>query len=317
MSKDHPEQGRGPPPVASVIIPAHDAEGFIGEAIGSAQRQTLREIEIVVVDDCSLDGTWSVATAAAAADPRVVPIRRAARGGPAAARNEAIDRARGRWIAPLDADDLYLPERLERLTALAETRGADLLADNILERDLAAGTELGPLFPEAAMSHAGPLDPAEMLRRDRPDVPGRARLGFVKPIIRRGFLERSGVRYAEHLHAGEDFLLYFECVMEGARLHLAPEAYYIYRQRRGSVSYRASSALHYSEANRRLRELARRRGDRALEEMLRQRQRALDYTSFEYAVGEGHVIEALRPAHPGSRERLLSHLRVVARAMGR
>src|SRR4051812_6488850 len=204
-------QGVCPSPVASIIVPAYNAEPFIHEAIKSAQRQTLRDVEIIIVDDCSGDGTWN-AISAAAADPRVIPIRRTARGGPAAARNLAISQARGRWVSLLDADDLYQPERLERLVALAEARAADLLADNILERDYATDAELGLLFPAEAMAQPGPLDLAEMLRRDMPDVPGRAKLGFAKPVMRREFLQGSNVRYAERLHAGEDFLLYFECV---------------------------------------------------------------------------------------------------------
>src|SRR5438128_1902178 len=118
-------QGGEPSPAASIIVPAYNAEPFIHEAIRSAQRQTLRDLEIIIVDDCSGDGTWDAISAAAAADPRVIPIRRTARGGPAAARNQAIARAKGRWVSLLDADDLYQPERLERLIGLAEARAAD------------------------------------------------------------------------------------------------------------------------------------------------------------------------------------------------
>ena len=167
------------------------------------------------------------------------------------------------------------------------------------------------------MSYAGPVGPAEMLRRDMPDVPGLAKFGFLKPIVRGDLLRRGGIRYAEGVHAGEDFPLYFECAAEGARFHLTPEAYYVYQRRVGSASQRASAALDYSEANRRLRGIAARLGDRALDAALRRRQRALDYSSFEHAVERGRALQALRHAHPGSRDRLLTHLRLVARALRR
>jgi succinoglycan biosynthesis protein ExoO len=60
--------------------------------------QTLAEIEVIVVDDCSTDATWDVLADWVRRDPRVVALRQAVRGGPGAARNVAIAQARGRWL---------------------------------------------------------------------------------------------------------------------------------------------------------------------------------------------------------------------------
>lgn len=97
----------------SVIIPAHDAEDFLAHTLASAQRQTYRQIEILVVDDGSRDGTPSIVAAAAEQDPRVRLIRQP-NAGVAAARNRGIDEAAGDLVAVLDADDLWHPEKLER-----------------------------------------------------------------------------------------------------------------------------------------------------------------------------------------------------------
>jgi glycosyltransferase involved in cell wall biosynthesis len=100
-------------PLVSVIIPVHNGEQFVSRTIASALAQTYGAIEVVVVDDGSTDQTAAVVEAAAARDDRVRPIR-APNSGVAAARNLAISKARGQLIAPLDADDLWHPEKIAR-----------------------------------------------------------------------------------------------------------------------------------------------------------------------------------------------------------
>src|SRR3954469_7601896 len=91
--------------LVSVIMPAFNAERFVGRAIQSALQQTEARIEIIVVDDSSSDATPSIVARIAAADTRVRLLRSTANMGPAAARNRGLEKARGTWIALLDADD--------------------------------------------------------------------------------------------------------------------------------------------------------------------------------------------------------------------
>ena len=93
----------------SVIIPAYNAEPFIDETVRSALDQTHADVEVIVVDDGSTDGTLQRLVAF---EHRITIVRRA-RGGVAAARNAGAERASGTWIAFLDADDLWLPNKLE------------------------------------------------------------------------------------------------------------------------------------------------------------------------------------------------------------
>ncbi len=102
-----------PSPTISVIMPAYQAEAFIANSIRSAQQQTLRPLEILVVDDGSKDNTAEVA--AACGD--LVRVIRQANGGPASARNTGAREARGEWLAFLDADDGWVPNKLERQVA--------------------------------------------------------------------------------------------------------------------------------------------------------------------------------------------------------
>jgi glycosyltransferase involved in cell wall biosynthesis len=93
----------------SVVIPAYNAAGFVGNAIESVLAQSLQPIEILVVDDGSADDTADVV----ARYPSPVRVIRQANGGPAAARNHGVREATGDWIALLDADDTWLPPKLE------------------------------------------------------------------------------------------------------------------------------------------------------------------------------------------------------------
>jgi len=94
----------------SVLIPAYNAAGCVSRAIESALAQTLPALEILVVDDGSADDTAHVV--AGYGSP--VRLLRQANAGPAAARNHAAREARGEWLALLDADDAWLPRKLER-----------------------------------------------------------------------------------------------------------------------------------------------------------------------------------------------------------
>jgi Fe2+ transport system protein FeoA len=100
-------------PAVSVIMACHNAAAFIQDAIGSIVRQSLYNLELIVVDDGSTDGSPAITEAWAARDSRVTVIRLDGNRGAAAARNLALGRVRGEWVAILDADDVAQPDRLE------------------------------------------------------------------------------------------------------------------------------------------------------------------------------------------------------------
>lgn len=103
--------------LVSVIVPAYQAEHFIAGAVRSALRQTHRTLEVIVVDDGSTDGT--VAQLANIRDPRLRVLRQE-NGGTAAARNTALAQAKGSFIAFLDSDDRWFPEKIATELAILQ-----------------------------------------------------------------------------------------------------------------------------------------------------------------------------------------------------
>lgn len=106
--------------LVSIVTPAYNAARFIEEAVDSVRTQSYENWELLVVDDQSKDATGSLVAAFARRDPRIKLIRAEENGGPARARNLALDVARGRYVAFLDSDDIWLPHKLERQLAFME-----------------------------------------------------------------------------------------------------------------------------------------------------------------------------------------------------
>ena len=97
----------------SIIMPSFNAENTIDEAIKSVLNQTYKNWRLLIADDCSSDSTREILNSYAGKDKRIVPIYLTTNGGPAKARNAAIEMASGKWIAFLDSDDMWTSQKLE------------------------------------------------------------------------------------------------------------------------------------------------------------------------------------------------------------
>lgn len=101
-------------PLVSVITPAYNAARFISEAIESVLAQTYTNWEMIIVDDCSTDNTIEIVQSYVEKDERIKLYQLKQNSGSGVARNRAMDESQGRFIAFLDSDDLWLPEKLTR-----------------------------------------------------------------------------------------------------------------------------------------------------------------------------------------------------------
>jgi succinoglycan biosynthesis protein ExoO len=227
----------GERPVVSVITANHNGARSLPAAIGSVLAQTLKPLELIVVDDGSTDDSAAVVAEAADRDRRVRLIVQPRNAGPGAARNRGIEAAQGRYLAILDSDDLMAPDRLKRLTARAAADGADVVADNLLAFDDGAAPDRGKPFLDPAWFEAPCwVSLAEVIGSSRMYA-RRPGLGYLKPLINAAALKTSGVRYDETLRIGEDYDLLLRLLANGLRLRLDPTAGYRYRRHTGSVSH--------------------------------------------------------------------------------
>lgn len=226
-------------PIVSVIIAAYQAEGFVHRSIASARAQTLRNIEIIVVDDASPDATVEAARRAAQGDPRVAVHRLKVNSGPGGARNAALSVARGDWIAILDADDSMTLDRLERLVDFATREHCDIAADNIAivsEDDLSGPGRVFLKAPPSGVIGLARYVADNLLFEDAPCT------GYLKPIFRRAFLAQHGLVYDAATRIGEDYLLVADALACGAVFKLIATPGYRYTTREGSISHRAKPA---------------------------------------------------------------------------
>lgn len=226
----------------SVIIPAWKAAAFIDAAIASALASERVTVEVIVIDDASPDQTFATVQSLAANDPRVRVDRLAVNQGPSAARNRAIELARGRFIAVLDSDDAILPDRFRRLVDAADETGADIVADNMVEVAEQGAASGGRLFLRSDLfRQPGVIDLETWVRFNQPLKPGDC-LGYLKPLFRRATLERLNVRYDEALRNSEDYYLVANMLAAGARMTYLPEAGYLYTRSATSTSHRLAPA---------------------------------------------------------------------------
>jgi teichuronic acid biosynthesis glycosyltransferase TuaG len=113
--------------LVSIITPAYRCASVVGETIQSVLNQTYPHWELLIAEDCSPDETREVIRRWTHVDQRIKLIEMPRNGGPALARNAALTQASGRWVAFLDSDDLWLPQKLERCLEFAAKHGASFV----------------------------------------------------------------------------------------------------------------------------------------------------------------------------------------------
>lgn len=110
----------------SVVMPVYDATATLAASIDGVRGQSFEDWELILVDDASGDDSADIAAGAAAQDERIQLVRLEGRSGAAVARNTAIERASGRYVAFCDADDIWLPGKLSRQLEHARATGSPL-----------------------------------------------------------------------------------------------------------------------------------------------------------------------------------------------
>ena len=227
-----------------VVIAAHNAEDTIERAVASALAEP-EVAEVILVDDLSADATCERACGVDDGTRRLKIIRSRENRGPAAARNRALFAISAPLVAILDSDDRFLPGRFAAMLAEDDW---DMIADNIVfvppgaEVEEVRQFEARPEFLDLARFVEGNIS-----RRGRK----RGEIGFLKPVMRRSFLEANGLRYRENLRLGEDYDLYARALACGARYKVVRHCGYLAVERPESLSgrHRTEDLLQLFEAD--------------------------------------------------------------------
>ena len=291
-----------PPPRVTVAIPVYNSAPTLARCIRSATAQTLRDIEILVADDASTDESAALAEAMALDDRRIRVIRLHPNGGKPRAMNRMIAEARGEWVAVLDADDTYLPDRLDRLVRAAEARGADMAADNLLYWDEGVERVLRTGFDPALGVRV--LGMADLVRTASSFA--EFDLGILKPVVRRSFVLDHGLQYYEGTRLAEDFYYLMMFFAAGGRACVMGEALYQWTLPFGTVSRRwtgtGGGAWRYDyrqalRANQHFIGVMQQRGEAAAEAMLHRRSRQyramIPYLDAQRQASEGSWLQCI------------------------
>lgn len=216
--------------LVSVIMPARNAQATVLEAIRSVLAQTHRDFELLVCDDASSDATASIV--AAVGDPRLHLMRNATSLGPGPSRDRLIAAAKGDYVAVLDADDVYLPGRLERLLQVAPP-GDCMVFDDIMEcHETPAG--LQPWQRVHGNAFGTPRANGSVVACSLADVIS-ARRFLLKPMITLAAIRRLRVSHPAVPYA-EDGAFFWTLMARGLPAYHLPEAHYLYRITPGSAS---------------------------------------------------------------------------------
>lgn len=215
----------------SIIMPAYNAEKYIGKAIESVLYQTYSFFEFIVVDDGSTDNTAEIVMSYS--DSRIRLIKHRGNLGVAEARNTALREASGKWCAAIDADDLWLPERLEKLTEIAGKDESCFVADDhmvFVERANRV-KKIGSLLEFFHKMHFADdvcvMSFSDYVRYGAP---------LIHPVFPIRVVRENGLQYRREFVPAEDLDFHFQLFRRGLRLKITKNAYYLYRMNSGSLT---------------------------------------------------------------------------------
>lgn len=215
-------------PAVSVVIPAYNVERYLAQALDSVRAQSLTNWEALVVNDGSTDETLAIAHRYAELDSRILVIDQQNQ-GVSAARNAAIEASRGEFIALLDGDDLWHPDKLEIQLRCLREREVDVVCCRFKECD-----SKGAPLPSKESGPVGEFTSQEFFRLCYSYF-------FILPsavMVRSEALRRLG-GFDSSLRAHEDFEMWLRLASGGCRLAALPDILLTYRRHPESLTYKA------------------------------------------------------------------------------
>ncbi|MFJ6101821.1 glycosyltransferase family 2 protein [Streptomyces sp. NPDC092359] len=224
-------------PLVSVVMPVYNSTATLKAAVRSVLTQTHEDLELLVTDDQSSDGSMDLLMEFAAQDERVLPVRAPEQGGAGRARNLAIERACGDYVAFLDSDDMWLPTKTERQIAFAQEGSAPLTFCSYFKMDADYEGESTDFVPNGRVVQAREhVDYRAMLVRDH--------IGALTAMYDRTVL---GTRLMPEMRKRQDYALWLSIMRDGADARGLSDPLAVYRAHQaGSLSSNKLSLVRYN-----------------------------------------------------------------------
>lgn len=235
----------GPPiPAFSIIIPMYNSQRYIKSCVMSVLNQTLTNLEVICVDDCSTDDTLKIVQEMAQKDGRVRYCKLAKNsGGASEPRNTGMRMSRGKYIGFLDSDDMYTPTALQEMFTIAEQWQADVVhteqvyfpENQQIDVDFRT-TKFSKFSKERGGFCSAPmLETQDIAQRVQMFFQGRF-FGWVhNKVYRRDYLMEKNLKF-EDLKTSEDIIFYFLVTLTAPRIIRVPNIIYVYRHNPGSIT---------------------------------------------------------------------------------
>ena len=215
-------------PLVSIIVPVYNAEVYLGPCLERLRSQTWPNLEIILVNDGSTDGSGQLCAAAARVDGRIRFLDRP-NGGVSAARNAALAAAKGDYLQFSDSDDLLTPDATETLVRAAQVTGADLVISHFFRVDGEKQAQRGHIKGERLLTR-------QEFAQEMVKAPANYYYGALwNKLYRRSIVEKQGLRFEEGVSWSEDFLFNLEYLRHVRLVAAVPKPLYYYHKRPGSL----------------------------------------------------------------------------------
>jgi glycosyltransferase involved in cell wall biosynthesis len=226
-------------PRLSAIIPSYNHAAYIGEAIEGILGQTLRDFELIIVDDGSTDNSWEIINYYAKLDSRIVAIRQENQ-GPSGAVNRALSQAKGNFIAAHTSDDRSVSNRFEEQATFLEGHSDyDAVGSFIEEIDAKGQTN--------TMGHYAAWFNVTIDINDPKSWVWKNKLAAPTVMLRRGFFERYG-RYNPELIYTQDWEMWIRALSMGAKFEILREKLLQYRGHDDNLTHKNHTQIFWEYA---------------------------------------------------------------------
>ena len=258
--------GPGVKPRVSIIVPVYNAAPYLNQCVSSLTNQTLKEIEIILINDGSTDDSLAVCVALAATDDRIRLIDKP-NGGVSEARNDGLRAATGAYVGFVDPDDWVDTDMYERMLATLTAAQAEICLCNYV-KETKEGTvpvlvkQSGTIEKEAILGDiVANVIAKPSFRSGETDIMG----SVCRLLISRELLERENIWFDKEVAFMEDLLVCVEAFLKCARIAIDSGAYYHYRVHDSStvMAYKPKFYQRQKQAFAKLQELLVREGEAA------------------------------------------------------